>query len=79
MLGNPRHQQAAGEERRIKIRNKKEKSALVANRGGVLALPKVKVPIRAMRPNKARIEDHSVERKNQRRSPGMNSMSSVKN
>ena len=35
-------QQAAGEERSLQIRNKKEKSALVANRGGVLALPKVK-------------------------------------
>ena len=48
MLGNPRHQQAVGEERSLQIRNKKEKSALVANRGGVLGLPKVKVPIRAI-------------------------------
>ena len=64
MLGNPRHQQAAGEERSLQIKNKKQKSALVGNRGGVLALRKVKVPIRAMHPNKkARIEDHSVERK----------------
>ena len=70
--------QAAGEERSLQIRNKKEKSALVANRGGVLALPKVKVPIQAIRLNKkARIEDHSVGRKKQRRSPGKNWMISV--
>ena len=79
MLGSPRHQQAAGEERSLQIKNKKEKSALVTNRGGVLGLPKVKVRIRAMHPNKkARIEDHSVERKKQRRSPGTNWMISVK-